>query len=1163
MTNRPHRPGPILRIPARRGALAVLAVAGLTLAAAGPGSGDPASAPASVPGTAPLASPATVVALPGTAVSVTLLTGDRVWVTTGPDGASVDRVEAAPRHDGTSVGFQTLTRGGDVYVVPSDASDGVASGRLDLDLFNVALLAEHGIGTGGPLPLIVQHVGAARRAAADALPGTTAGPSLDSIDATAVTVDPAATADFWAAIDADAGTARGTAAPARIWLDGPVEVALDESVAQVGAPQAWAAGYDGDGVTVAVLDTGADATHPDLAGRIVASRSFVPGQDEVTDRHGHGTHVASTVAGTGAGSDGRYRGVAPGAELVIGKVLGDGGAGSDSMIIAGMEWAVEQGADIVSMSLGGDPTDGTDPMSQAVDRLSAESEALFVIAAGNSGPEAGTVGAPGAAQSALTVGAVDKSDLMAGFSSRGPRVGDVGLKPDIVAPGVAIAAARAAGTSMGDPVDERYTAANGTSMATPHVAGAAAIVAQRHPDWDGEQLKAALTSTTTDVGGTAFHQGAGRLDVARAATQDVVASESIFVGHLPYPQTAPVTRPVGFVNAGAEPVTLDLSATIATAAGAAAPAGMIAVAPARLTVPAGGTATAEVTVDATVGEPVGLYQGRVRATGDGVELTTVVGVFVEPEKFDLTVEAVAPAGATDVRVGNWLVIRNDGWIDFTDNTVRLPGVPRATATLPRGTYTVAVQVSWRDSAGELHVGMPLDPQARLESDATVTFDLAAAPELTATTPVPTESYDARLSYLRTGPGGAWTLTSEVQGEYGQQHYRITPTALVEAGALEVGAQLLLGPQLVTMRTLGAQARALHPLYRSADVTDPKLPVARPHPVVDGGTGTPAELAGIEAADALVLLTPGDLCTPGCGAALADRIADAADAGAAGVLVAGATARVSLGTRPYALPVLTLPPAEGAALRAELEHRPVRVRIGGETGVPSLYLLNFTETGAVPESLSYAVADDELALVEHALHASAADAGQPRRLAWSLAGAVIRLPYVTTPRTLGVRVGPADPDVLHALDLQDADPSDGGLYLESGDHVFGEPRTYEVAWNAGPIVPGPAEPDRPAGMAPAMRVCSGCRMGDVFLPFMYLSAPGGHEASYLGVVEGGALAPSSHVCRPDDPGKPPSWPPRLQCTVRLYGADGAEIPQRLVDDTPMIPPLGRAGEEEDR
>jgi subtilisin family serine protease len=176
--------------------------------------------------------------------------------------------------------------------------------------------------------------------------------------------------------------------------------------------------------------------------------------------------------------------VAFGASLLNGKVLDDFGFGSDSGIIAGMEWAAKQKARVVNMSLGGFPTDGTDPMSQAITRLTARYRTLFVVAAGNSGPGEQTVENPGVATEALTVGAVDAEDQLADFSGRGPRFGDYAMKPDITAPGVDIIAARAAGTALGDPVNQWYTRLTGTSMATPHVAGAAAIMAQRWPSLD-------------------------------------------------------------------------------------------------------------------------------------------------------------------------------------------------------------------------------------------------------------------------------------------------------------------------------------------------------------------------------------------------------------------------------------------------------------------------------------------------------------------------------------------------------------------------------------------------------------------------------------------------------------------------------------------------------
>ncbi|WP_392841036.1 S8 family serine peptidase [Streptomyces sp. LN500] len=118
---------------------------------------------------------------------------------------------------------------------------------------------------------------------------------------------------------------------------------LADSTAQIGAQKVWAEGDTGTGVKVAVLDTGVDTEHPDLAGQVDATASFIPEEPEITDFHGHGTHTASTIAGTGSASDGKERGVAPGARLEIGKVLNGRGSGQESWIIAGMEWAARTG----------------------------------------------------------------------------------------------------------------------------------------------------------------------------------------------------------------------------------------------------------------------------------------------------------------------------------------------------------------------------------------------------------------------------------------------------------------------------------------------------------------------------------------------------------------------------------------------------------------------------------------------------------------------------------------------------------------------------------------------------------------------------------------------------------------------------------------------------
>ena len=430
---------------------------------------------------------------------ITLVTGDVAELTTSSNGQVSARLTSdEPYYFGN---FD-----GELSLVPAEAYPLLTEGRLDKRLFNLTELVAQGYddASSDQLPLLADRAGhPAQRPVHPA--AATLRRTLPSVGSTAVTRAEVRRQDLLGRHQRP-DHVQERSQVTKIWLDGRTHATLDQSTQQIGAPTAWKAGYDGHGVKVAVLDTGYDAGHPDLAKQVVASESFVPDQ-AVQDLHGHGTHTASIVAGLGTASDGKRKGVAPGAELLIGKVLDNSGGGYDSEAIAGMEWAVQQGAKVVSMSLGGWPTDGTDPMSQAVDELSKSSGALFVIAAGNSGAEE-TVGSPGAAAEALTVGAVDRDDKLAYFSSRGPRLGDGALKPEVTAPGVEIAAARAAGTEQGHVLGQYYTAMSGTSMATPHVAGAAAILAQRHPDWTGPQLKAALAATAVPST-TATHRPAG------------------------------------------------------------------------------------------------------------------------------------------------------------------------------------------------------------------------------------------------------------------------------------------------------------------------------------------------------------------------------------------------------------------------------------------------------------------------------------------------------------------------------------------------------------------------------------------------------------------------------------------------------------------------------
>ena len=142
---------------------------------------------------------------------------------------------------------------------------------------------------------------------------------LPVVNGAAMTVDKAKAATFLSGVT----SARSAAGVEKIWLDGKREISLDQSVPQIGAPTAWQAGYTGKGVSVAVLDTGIDKSHPDLASQVAGAKNFTEESDE--DLVGHGTHVASTIAGTAAASSGKYKGVAPDAKLYDGKVCELGG----------------------------------------------------------------------------------------------------------------------------------------------------------------------------------------------------------------------------------------------------------------------------------------------------------------------------------------------------------------------------------------------------------------------------------------------------------------------------------------------------------------------------------------------------------------------------------------------------------------------------------------------------------------------------------------------------------------------------------------------------------------------------------------------------------------------------------------------------------------------
>lgn len=337
--------------------------------------------------------------------------------------------------------------------------------------------------------------------------------------------------------------------------DREVKAYLNTSVPITKAPEVWkvvdalGANITGRGVRVGIIDTGIDYTHPDLGGcprtsnintagcaKVAGGYDFANKDNDPFDDHGHGTHCAATAAGKGILS-----GMAPDATLYAYKVLSKNGFGSVSNIIAAIERSVDPNGDgnpadhldVISLSLGADEGGPDSADSLALDRA-ASLGVIPVVGAGNSGPGEGTVGTPGTSRRAITVAAsyADPSTPQAVtyFSSRGPVTFEKGgktftlSKPDVMAPGAYICAAKSSELTPDRPpvdcVDSIHQKMSGTSMATPHVAGLAALLHQAHPSWTPDEIKSAITtSASRALSGSeneVFAVGSGTIDAVAA-----------------------------------------------------------------------------------------------------------------------------------------------------------------------------------------------------------------------------------------------------------------------------------------------------------------------------------------------------------------------------------------------------------------------------------------------------------------------------------------------------------------------------------------------------------------------------------------------------------------------------------------------------------------------
>ncbi|MEU8675446.1 S8 family serine peptidase [Streptomyces sp. NPDC048560] len=981
----------------------------------------------------------TVPAKPSATHKVTLVTGDVVTVTTMADGKQTADVD---RPDSAVGGVKIQQVKGDLFVVPDEAAPLLGTDKLDRRLFNVTDLIEMGYddAKSATVPLIATYVQPKSRSAVEptAPRGSRLTRKLKGINGAVLSTEKRQTRTFWTSV-APQGSAKLGAGVAKLWLDGRVKAALKESVPLIGAPEAWEAGYTGKGVKVAVLDTGIDVNHPDFAGLIDGTASFVPGE-AVTDVNGHGTHVAGTIVGSGAASGGDNKGVAPGADLFVGKVLGGAeGSGLDSWVMAGMQWAAETGADVVNMSLGDSyPTDGSDPMSQTVDALSEQYGTLFVIAAGNSGPE--SISAPGAAASALTVAATDKQDQLAPFSSTGPLAYSGSMKPDIAAPGVDITAARS--QEMTDGGEGLYRTISGTSMATPHVAGAAAILAQQHPDWTGAQLKEHLMSTAKglDGGYSPYEVGTGRLDVAAAVNSKVRSTGSLFFGNYTWPHEpsdGAVEKDMVLTNTGSAEVKLNLTLT--------GDGGPFTLGATTVSVPAGGTATVPVTGDpqsASAGRHVGYVITTDAATGRPMTRTSLA-LIEEEERYDLNIKLVGRDGKP---AAGQVTVNLAG--DFWPWSVYVDG--QTTMRMAPGLYTVA---GYLDVAGEKAdrsgLAVLVAPETVLkDGSADVVLDASKARLLQTEAPQRTENrqrkVDFNVHYKGLDPYMDYRSAYVLPPTYDDVY--VAPTKPMAQGEFVLTTRWRKGEPALSLSTSGGRLRfeTLVQAGSALDTATDKMDA------VYAGNGAAAGYETIKAKGKVVVITRSDEVSP------AERTEAAVAAGAKALIVVndGVGALMEY-VGESTIPVATVHRDAGKSLVSMARTGVLKLTVKQTEHTPFVYDLTREYPGQVPDrSLVYKPTKRDLARIDARYYsATTGKAAEGYRSDFTLSPSFNFPEAEWHPGTRTEWVTPGQ--VWREFHAQGVD---GNLpwVMVSGDNTYAKGSTTQLDWFAPATRPGQGE-----------------------------------------------------------------------------------------------------------
>lgn len=304
-----------------------------------------------------------------------------------------------------------------------------------------------------------------------------------------------------------------------ICYDSPIHSIINNAGKTISSDKINSLGYTGKGITVATIDTGI-TPHRDLiypTNRIIGFKDLLKNNNKPYDDNGHGTHIAGIIASSGVSSKGKYKGIAPEANILALKVLDKDGNGKVSDILSAIQWVIYTKdvfkTRVLNLSLGttAQYRERMDPLVKAANKA-IESGLIVIAAVGNSGPHQKTILSPATGRYVISVGACDdkrtgniEDASIATFSSRGPTIDRI-RKPDLLAPGVNI-------TSLSSTDNSGYTALTGTSMASPIVCGAIALLLQKIPNLSHFEAKKMLEESCTKIGGSYLDEGAGVLDL--------------------------------------------------------------------------------------------------------------------------------------------------------------------------------------------------------------------------------------------------------------------------------------------------------------------------------------------------------------------------------------------------------------------------------------------------------------------------------------------------------------------------------------------------------------------------------------------------------------------------------------------------------------------------